>query len=160
MGILEDLLAATLRNNELMEQAAAGREEVLAAAKAATTKPAAKPKAETPAAETKTETKSEPAAETKPAAETSDGPTVQDVNDAISGYVGGTNDAEERAARAAKVKGVLTKFSPEGTEKVNGGTLLADKRAAFIKTVAKWVEEGNLIVKEEAAAADDDGLLG
>lgn len=154
-GILEQLLAAVTRNNELLEGAAEGREKVLAAAEAASTK-AAGTKG-TKAASAKTEEK--PA--DKPAAtktEDADVPSVDDVNAAIKKYVGGTDRKEERSARSTKVKGVLTKFSPEGTETVNGGTLLAEKRAAFIKTVEKWIADGDL-TQPEPAASDDDDLL-
>lgn len=164
-GTMEQLIAAltrnaeaTERNNELLEAAAEGREKVLAAAEAASTKAATSKATANKATAAKSDDK--PAAE-KPAAKTdaddADVPSVDDVNNAIKKYVGGTDRKEERTARSAKVKGVLTKFSPEGTETVNGGTLLADKRAAFIKTVDAWIKAGDLT--EPPAADDDDGLL-
>lgn len=142
---IKELTAAILAGNE-------GREKVLAAAQAATEKaaPKAKPKAEP--AETPKEDK-------KAVAETeTDGPTVEDVNDAIKKYVGGTERTEERDARKAKVLGVLTKFSPEGTAKPNGGTLAEDKRGAFIKTVDKWIEAGDITTPP--AESEEDDLLG
>lgn len=163
MDILERIAVALERNNELLEVSNAGRDAAIAAAKAASekvagtkTKPAAakeEPKTETPKEEKK------PAAETTET-ETEDGPTVDDVNAAIKKYVGGTERTEERDARKAKVLGVLTKFSPEGTEKPNGGTLAADKRGAFIKTVDKWIAEGDLTEPAADESSDDgDGLL-
>lgn len=162
MDILERIATALERNNELLAGAAEGRERVLAAAEAASTKAAPKTtaKVDKPAAE-------KPAAEKpadKPAAESTDGKTVEDVNAAIVKYVSGTERTEERDARKKKVAGVLAKFSPEGTAKPNGGTLAEDKRAAFIKTVDTWIEAGDLTeapaAEDEASGDDDDGLLG
>lgn len=153
MDILERIAVALERNNTLLEGAAEGREKVLAAAQAATTKPAA---AKDKAADKPKET-------AKPAeTDAGDGPTVDDVNQAIKNYVGPATRPEEREARKAKVAGVLKKFSPEGTEKPNGATLVADKRAAFIKTAAKWLEDGDLTTApepEDAAREVEDELL-
>lgn len=150
-GILEQLLAAVTRNNELLEGAAEGREKVLAAAEAASTK-ATKPAA-TKAATAK--------AEEKPAVtktEEADVPSVDDVNVVIKKYVGGSERKDERSARSAKVKGVLTKNSPTDTESPTAGTLFAEKRGVFIKTVEKWIKDGDL-TQPEPAASDDDDLL-
>lgn len=151
---IQALTAAVIAGEE-------GRARVLAAAEAAANKAATKP-----AAAKKTEAAAEkPAdkpAETKSDA-VSDGPTVEDVNAAIVKYVSGTDRTEEREARKTKVAGVLKKFSPEGTAKPNGGTLAEDKRGAFIKTVDKWIEEGDLTeppAAENEPSGDDDGLLG
>lgn len=145
--------AAVERNNELLIEAAAGRERAIAAAEAASTKPASTKKSEPKATEA---AKPAEAAKAEPAA--SDEPTVEDVTNAITRYLAPPERVEERAARKSKVLGVLTKFSPEGTEKPNGATLAADKRAAFIKTVDKWIADGDLTTPP--AAASDDDLLG
>lgn len=158
MDILDRLATALERNNELLEQAAEGRERAIAAAEKATSKPAADKKA---TADKKAAEAEKPATEQKAATSTGDTPTVEDVNNAIVKYVGATNRPEERDARKAKVAGVLAKFSPEGTAKPNGGTLAEDKRGAFIKTVDKWIADGDLTqpaAEEEASEGDD--LLG
>lgn len=157
-GILEALLAATTRlaeatekNNALMEEAAAGREKVLEATQAATTKAAGtRAKKDEAKADTKEAAAKEPAA---------DQPTVDDVKKAIKDYVGATDRKEERTARASKVRGVLAKYSPEGTESPTAETLAADKYDAFIKTTKKWAQDGDL-TKPEPDASDDDDLLG
>lgn len=162
MSILEDLLVAIKENTAATLAGNEGREAAIAAAKAVSEKAAgtkAKPAAETKATAPKEDEK--PKAETTGDTADTDGPTVDDVNAAIKGYVGGSERTEERDARKKKVLGVLTKFSPEGTAKPNGATLAEDKRAAFIKTVAKWTAEGDLTeAPAEDAASDDDDLLG
>lgn len=142
---LKELTAAVIAGNE-------GRAAVLEKAQAiankdAAPKPARKSEPEKPVTKTE-ESKVEVPTE-------SEGPTVEDVNEAIKSYVGPATRPEEREARKAKVVGVLKKFSPEGTEKPNGATLAADKRAAFIKTVAKWLEEGDLTTPADESPDDD-----
>lgn len=143
-AILSEHLVALKENNVLLAQAAEGRKEVLAAAKEASTKPAAK------AADKKAS--AEP--DKKPAADApaGDEPTVENVNDAIVGYITPATRPEEREARKAKVTGIIKKVAPEGTEKFNGGAVPADKRKAFINTMKKLLTDGDLT---EAPAADE-----
>ena len=162
MDILERIAVALERNNELLEASNAGRDAAIAAAKAASEKVAGTKK---PAAETKADTKAEtkPAAtkaDTKAAETNDDGPTVEDVNAAITAYVGASDRTEERDARKKRVRDMIAKYSPEGTEKPNGATLAVDKRGAFIKTTAKWLGEADLTTPPEPdASEDDDNLL-
>lgn len=162
MSILEDLLVAIKENTAATLAGNEGREAAIAAAKAVSEKAAgtkAKPAAEPKAAAPKEDEK--PKAETTADDGAADGPTVEDVNTAITSYVGPATRVEERDARKKRVADMLRKHSPEGTAKVNGATLTADKRGAFIKTVAKWVAEGDLTeAPAEDTASDDDDLLG
>lgn len=159
MSILEDLLVAIKENTAATLAGNEGRDAAIAAAKAVSEKVGtkAKPAAETKAAAPKEDEK--PKAETTGDTADTDGPTVEDVNAAIKGYVGGSDRTEERDARKKRVADMLRKHSPEGTAKVNGATLLADKRGAFIKTAAKWAAEGDLTeAPAEDTASDDDDL--
>jgi len=146
MSILENILAAveantaaTNRNSELLEQAAAGREAVLGAVEKATTKPAA---ADKKAADKK------PAAETPPAG-AAEG-AVDAVAAAVNGYMEGTEGAE-RDARKAKVAELFGKVGAKKRSEIP-----ADKEAAVLKALATLTEQGNLIADEPAA---DDDLL-
>lgn len=161
MDILERIAVALERQNELLELSNAGRDAAIAAAKAASEKVAGA-KTTKPAAAKEEPKAAAPKEDTKPAAtaDETDGPTVADVNKAITDYVGASDREEERSARKTKVRNMLAKYSPEGTEKPTGATLAADKRAAFIKTTAKWLAEGDLTTPPEPdASEDDDNLL-
>lgn len=155
MDILERIAVGLERNNELLAQAAEGRKEVLAAAKEASTKPAAAKKDDKkPAAEPD----KKPAADEAGAA---DDLTVENVNDAIVGYISPATRPEEREARKAKVTGIIKKVAPEGTEKFNGGAVPAEKRGVFIKTMKKLLQDGDLTEAPPAdePASDAESLL-
>lgn len=145
MSILEDLLAAvntsnelTAKNNELLEAAAVGRDQVMELARAATTKPAAASKA---------------AAKPAAAATTSTHPSLDDMKKSIQAY-GAVEDEAERTARRDKIVAVLAKVKA-----TNASEVPEDKRAAVIKAMNTLVEAGNLTSPAEAADADED-LLG
>lgn len=140
---------ATLsENNRLLVEAAGGREKVLAAAEKASAPKTPAPKAKKEEAETPA-----PAAavEEKPAAAAAAQPDPNDpLNKAIVGWAGGTDRAEERAARMAKVKELFVKVGA-----TSAATVPDDKRQAFINTIAKLQEQGDLVPVEEPAAEDD-----
>ena len=144
MDILERIATALEKNNELLEQAAAGREKVLAAAEAATTKP------------TTTRTKKdEPAAETPKTddAPKSDGPSLDDLKAAVVAYTEGT-EGDEREARKAKIAELFGKVGAK-----NVGTVPEGKYKAVIKALVTLKEQGN-VLKDEDADGEDDDLLG
>jgi hypothetical protein len=142
---IKELTAAVLAGNE--SRAAVLETAKKVTEKAAPAKAAAKP-AEKPA--------EKPAAE-KPAAEAGDDASaIQGVKDAVLGYVGATDRAEEREARKAKVKEIFGKVGA-----TNATDVPTDKRQAFINTMNKLTEQGDITEApaEEAGSADDD-LLG
>jgi hypothetical protein len=148
--------AVVTENNRLLVEAAAGREQVLAAAeKASAPKAATRAKKEEAPAEAPA---SAPAAETPaapPAAAAAAQPDPNDpLNKAIVGWAGGTDRPEERAARMAKVKELFVKVGA-----TSAATVPDDKRQAFINTIAKLQEQGDLVPVEEPAAEAEDDLL-
>lgn len=119
----------------------------------------AKPKATT----TKpTETKADPAPETTAA----DKPVEKELDpiaQAISTYVGEGYDqahpqaADERKARSAKVKEIFAAIAGKAGVEVKKHTEIPEAfHGAFLKTLAKRVEEGSLVIGKTA----DDDLLG
>lgn len=141
--------AAVKENSELLREAAAGRAEVLAAAKEASTKakPAPKASAEKPAESKSTGDAAAEAASSAAAIATTQAtgatPTLNKCQQAVADYLDGTEGAE-REARGAKVKEVLGKV---GVAKA--GEVPADKEAAFIRTFDKLKEQGNLVKADE-----------
>lgn len=138
--------AVVTENNRLLVEAAAGREQVLAAAEKASA-----PKASTRAKKEEAPAETPPAAasETPPAAAAQPDPN-DPLNKAIVGWAGGTDRPEERAARMAKVKELFVKVGA-----TSAATVPDDKRQAFINTIAKLQEQGDLVPVEEPAAEDD-----
>lgn len=147
---LEHNAVALARNNELLEASAEGRERAIAAAQAATTKPAAAKPAAAKAADKPAE---KPAEEPKAAA--AGAPNIDAVKAAVVGYTEGTEGAE-RDARKAKIAEVFGKVGA-----TNVGTIPTDKYKAVIKALTTLTEQGNVLADEEPAAdEDDDDLLG
>lgn len=146
MSILEDLLAALLRNNELLEESNKGREAAIAAAQAASNKPASGGKAKDKEKE-KTAT---PAADAGTTTATGT-PTIEDVNAAIVAYATGTDRTEERDARKAKILTIIKKTNKDGK---NGADVPEAKRGAFIDALKTLLANGDLT---EAPAAEDEG---
>lgn len=144
MDILERIAVALEKNNELLEGAAEGRERVLAAANAATNKPAAGKKADAPKADAE-----KPAETTK-----TDGPSVDDLKAAVVGYTEGTEGAE-RDARKAKIAELFKKVGA-----TNVGTVPEGKYAAVIKALNTLKAAGNVLADEPDATDEDDDLLG
>lgn len=150
---LAELTAAVKENNELLREAAAGRKEVLAAAEKATAPKAASraKKDETPAAAEQPNAGNQQSETPAAAAQ----PDPNDpLNKAITDWVKGTTRLEERAARTAKIKELFGKVGATGAS-----TVPADKRQAFINTINKLSEAGDLVPVEEPAAADDTNDL-
>lgn len=146
MSILEDLLAALLRNNELLEESNKGREAAIAAAQAASNKPASGGKAKD-----KEKTDAPP---TDAGAATTGTPTIEDVNAAIVAYATGTDRAEERDARKAKILTIIKKTNKDGK---NGADVPEGKRVSFINALKTLLEQGDLT---EAPATEDEGDAG
>lgn len=85
------------------------------------------------------------------------------IGQAIADYVGTGYDLshdkakEERSARAAKVKEIFKAIADKGGVTVEKHTDIPEKfHGAFLKTLAKRVEEGNLVIGKDADAGDDD----
>lgn len=148
---LAELTAAVKENNELLREAAAGRKEVLAAAEKATA----------PKTSSRAKKDDAPAEEPKAGNQQSETPAAaaqpdpnDPLNKAITDWVKGTTRPEERAARTAKIKELFGKVGATGAS-----TVPADKRQAFINTIAKLSEAGDLVPVEEPAAEGADDLL-
>lgn len=145
--------AALAENSRLLVEAAGGREKVLAAAAAAsgpkpTAARAAKPKDE-PAADAAAAVE-EKAADPAPAAKPT--PDLNDpLNKAISDFVGGTTRPEERAARVARIQELFKKVGATG----GAATVPDDKRQAFINTLKKDLENGDLTSVPEAEPVEE-----
>lgn len=126
---------------------------------------AAKPEAAAPKTTTAKATEAEKPAETKPAeAEKPKDAPMDPIAQAISDYVGAGYDqahakaAEERKARSAKVKEIFAVIAEKGGVEVKKHTDIPEKfHGAFLKTLAKRAEEGNLVIGKDS---DDDMDLG
>lgn len=141
--------AAVTENTRVLIEAAAGREQVLAAAeKASAPKTSTRAKKEEAPAAAET-TPPAAAAETTPPAAAQPDPN-DPLNKAIVGWAGGTDRPEERAARMAKVKELFVKVGA-----TSAATVPDDKRQPFINTIAKLQEQGDLVPVGETAAEDD-----
>lgn len=113
-----------------------------------------------------TAAKTEKEAETKaPEAEKVEEKKQDPIAQAIADYVGTGYDAshdkatDERKARAAKVKEIFAAIAEKGGVKVEKHTDIPEKfHKAFLGTLAKRVEEGNLVIGKSSGA--DDDLLG
>jgi hypothetical protein len=140
--------AAVTENSRLLVEAAGGRERVLAAAAAASApKPSTRTKKadEAPAAEAAAEAETPAAETTAPAAAAKPQPDLNDpLNKAIAEFVGGTDRAEERAARVARVQDLFGRVGATG----GAATVPDDKRQAFINTLKKDLENGDLCPAE------------
>jgi hypothetical protein len=85
--------------------------------------------------------------------------TDDPIKKAITDYVG-VEDAEERAARKAKVVEIMAKVGAKKHTEIPAG-----KHKAFLNTMAKLIAAGDLIQKDEAPDGDEgdegeDDLLG
>ena len=149
--LLTEIRDALKENVAALKEAAAGRQEVLAVAKAATEGAATKPRATKKAEEAPAAEQAPAAAETAPTG-AEDGLSVEDVNNSIVAYLTGSERPEERTARGAKVLEIIKKVNPEGK---NGGDVPADKRQVFINTMNQLLERGDITQPAEA-----DSLLG
>lgn len=144
------------KSNDLAERMIGLKADAIETVKQTATKADAAPKATAKATETKpTET---PAPETKPVEK-----ELDPIAKAISDYVGGGYDEadpkakEERAARSAKVKEIFAAISEKAGTEVKKHTDIPEKfHAAFLKTVAKRVEEGNLVIGKSDESEEID----
>lgn len=117
--------------------------------------PAEEPAAEAPAPEA-----AAPAAPEEPK-------KLDPIAQAIADYVGGGYDEahpqakEERAARSGKVKDIFAAIAKKkGVEVKKHTDIPADMHPSVIKTLANLASQGNLVIKDDAPAAEDEDLLG
>jgi len=137
------------KQNDLSERMIGLKADAIETVKQTATKTETAPKkTETKAAETKTETKAEEKVEEK---------KLDPIAQGIADYVGTGYDlsheeaADERKARAGKVKEIFKAIADKGGVTVEKHTDIPEKfHGAFLKTLAKRVEEGNLVIGKEA----------
>lgn len=144
------------KGNDLSERMIGLKADAIETVKATAAKPETAPKA-TKAAPEKTE-------KTDAAPEKVEEKKLDPIGQAIADYVGSGYDladakaADERKARAAKVKEIFKAIADKGGVTVEKHTDIPEKfHGAFLKTLAKRVEEGNLVIGKEADG-DDLGL--
>lgn len=155
------LTEALNKQNDLSERMIGLKADAIETVKQTATKPDAAPKA-TKAAETKAEAE-KPAPEAEKVEEKKQDPIAE----AIAGYVSWGYDpadpkaADERKARAAKVKEIFAVIAKKGDCKVEKHGDIPEKfHGAFLKTLAARVEEGCLVIGKTSDAGADDDLLG
>lgn len=148
---------AVNKSNDLAERMIGLKSEAIETVKQTAAKPDAAPvkakvesKTETPKVETKAEEKPKEV-------------ELDPIAKAISEYVGGGYDAshekaaDERRARSSKVKEIFAVIAQKSGAIVQRHTDIPESfHGAFLKTLAKRVEEGNLVIGK----ADDDDLMG
>lgn len=159
IGILTE---AVNKSNDLAERMIGLKTEAIETVKATAAPTEAKPKATTTAKPTETKADPAPAPETTKA----DKPVEKELDpiaQAISAYVGEGYDsahaqaADERKARSAKVKEIFAAIAGKAGVEVKKHTEIPEAfHGAFLKTLAKRVEEGSLVIGKTA----DDDLLG
>lgn len=158
------LTEALNKQNDLSERMIGLKADAIETVKQTATKPDAAPKADKAPKETKTEAASE--TQKAPEGEKVDEKKQDPIAQAIADYVAtGYNTehpqaADERKARAAKVKEIFAAIAKKGDCKVERHGDIPEKfHGAFLKTLAARVEEGCLVIGKTSAGADDD-LLG
>lgn len=153
------LTEAVNKQNDLSERMIGLKADAIETVKQTAAKPDAAPKADKAdkaPKETKTEAAPEKVEEKK-----------QDpIAEAIAAYVAGGYDmehpqaADERKARAAKVKEIFAAIASKGNCTVEKHGDIPEKfHGAFLNTLAKRVEEGCLVIGKTSGTAEDD-LLG
>ena len=145
------------KQNDLSDRMIGLKADAIETVKQTATKPA-DTKATKP-----TEAKAE--AKADPAPEKVEEKKLDPIGQAIADYVGGGYDladakaTDERKARAAKVKEIFKAIADKGGVTVEKHTDIPEKfHGAFLKTLAKRVEEGNLVIGKEADGDEDLGL--
>jgi len=160
-----NLTEALNKSNDQNERIIGLKADAIETIKQTASKPDAAPKAAAKKTEAAPEVKTEAAPEvkTEAAPEVTTEEVKQDpIAQAISGYVVGDYDAadpkaaEERAARSAKVREIFAAIaSKAGIEVKKHSDVPESFHGAFLKTIAKRVEEGNLVIGKNS-----DDLLG
>ncbi len=144
---LKENTAAIVANTELLKEAAAGREKVLAAAQAAgATAAAPKSGGRKGAADKET-----PPADPKPPVDEYAGEGGAEKLRGVCAEYLQIEDEAERTARKPKVSAVFGKYGAKKWDEVP-----ADKRSAVVAEVRALIEAGNVL---KPAPAEDD-LLG
>lgn len=151
------LTEALNKQNDLSERMIGLKADAIETVKQTATKPDAAPKA----------TKAAEAEKPAPEAEKVEEKKQDPIAEAIAGYVSGGYDpadpkaADERKARAAKVKEIFAAIAKKGDCKVEKHGDIPEKfHGAFLKTLAARVEEGCLVIGKTSDAGADDDLLG
>lgn len=158
-----NLTDALNKSNELAERTISLKSEAIETVKAT----AAKPAAENKKADKSTATeKAAEAPKTEEKASEPEAPMADPVADAIKSYVGTGYDAahpqaaDERKARSAKVKEIFAVIAQKaGKEVKNHADIPEAMHGAFLKTIAKRAEEGNLVIGKTAEGEEED-LMG
>ncbi len=151
-----NLTEALNKSNDLNERMIGLKAEAIETVKQTASKPDAAPKAAARGAVEKPEVKTEAAPEVKtetaPEVKAEEKP-MDPIAEAISNYVATGYDAadpkaaEERAARSAKVKEIFKAIATRGSIEVNRHSDIPESfHGSFLKTLAKRVEEGNLVI--------------
>lgn len=145
------LTEALNKQNDLSERMIGLKADAIETVKQTASKPDAAPKAA--AKKTETEAAPEPEKKVEAAPEKTEEKPLDPIGQAISDYVGSGYDAadpkaaDERKARAAKVKEIFAVIADKAKATVTKHTEIpADFHGPFLKTLAKRVAEGNLVI--------------
>ena len=151
------------KQNDLSDRMIGLKADAIETVKQTATKPA-DTKATKPADAKATDAKATEA-KAEPAPEKVEEKKLDPIGQAIADYVGSgydladTKATDERKARAAKVKEIFKAIADKGGVTVEKHTDIPEKfHGAFLKTLAKRVEEGNLVIGKEADGDEDLGL--
>lgn len=150
------------KQNDLSERMIGLKADAIETVKQTAAKPeAAAPKATKPAAE-KVEKPADAPADA-PAAEKPEEVKQDPIAEAIGAYVATGYDAshekaaDERQARAAKVKEIFKAIADKAGVEVKKHSDIPEKfHGPFLKTLAKRVEEGNLVIGKDADGEEID----
>lgn len=156
-----NLTEALNKQNDLSERMISLKADAIETVKQTASKPDAAPKAAAKKTEEKTEAAPEVKTEVAPEPKTEE-VKLDPIAQAIGDYVGSGYDpadpqaADERKARAAKVKEIYAAIAGKANVAVTKHTDVPESfHGALLKTLAKRVEEGNLVIGKTS-----DDLLG